>query len=474
MNTSTRPALMDAPARITNDGGAVIPPMFNTAQEMLTILGKIGHVPPCLVIISDAEVLIIGENYRLATPGLGPVLGQPLVASPASYAPPVPNNTPATTDSLSTTPTLVSDYTSASLDVALPTTPPMWPALLGSPPRMSPLTMAPPLLPPVLPGYRFTFQYPSPPHTQDMIVSRPRADTPFPTHQHPNDLLPPAEFSTDTIKAVNNIVEAALAEAIAHEDDTDSDSGWSDRSLTPYTASEIARSWEDAEPIPNLIPPTPVSTTSAIAGLTINTDVSATWTPVPPLPSPLPGTIDSNAWAHDHRDGWTQGRVSQPSGPVRHTRIPRRINPYPPHIKVVSFTPNCGLCHQSGHDAITCKYAQRCSICDKIGHISEDCPHRRGRCWHCRQTGHQRHNCPNRSFTRRTFAPVKNKIYFKRRTAAMDALKDTIRFLKNKERGHQSHGSPTQARVYSSLREETIRRYQEIQQVGFTDGFPAM
>lgn len=528
MSTPTRLPLVTATNWARSNGGTPVPPTFITAEEMRRIMGMLGRPLFFSIITTTTHVFIANENYRpeLRSFDVGPVLGQPLVESPLSYLPATPNNTPESPTSISSTPTLVSDTTPDSLGVNPPVSPSTpewargnhpWPAeaflppgsrpLLDLPP--SPLSMPPPLVPPVMPECEFTFQYP------DFTThpSFPRADTPFPTDG----------FDTDTIEAVNNLVESITqAQALnldpirphspalsapagwpAHHgqwvdeegapipslattptsltrqespddtplppltilsptsssessefsvstDSSDSTDSWAERPLTPYTASEIARSWEDTERIPN------------------------EETPVPPLPTPVSPTT-TNEWAQTLADSVanrTEG--AEWAGPVRRSKIPRRIHPYPP-IKTIDFASiRCGLCNAFGHRAISCKYAMRCEICDKVGHIKDNCPQRRGRCWHCRSFGHQRHNCPSRNLSRRLFQPVKNKHYGQRRLAALDALKSAFRFLKNHEYAHRHHGSATQAHVYKSLVDEVNRRIEEVEKYGHTAGFPAM
>lgn len=490
-----------------SNGGTPVPPTFITAEEMRRIMGTLGRPLFFSIITTTTHVFIADENYRPALRRLdtGPVLGQPLVESPSSYLPTTPHNTPKSPTSISSTPTLVSDITPESLGVNPPTSPVTpdwarrdypWPTeavfppdsrpLLDLPP--SPLSMPPPLVPPVMPEYEFTFQYPDFTAHQ----SFPRTDTPFPTEG----------FDANTIEAVNNLVESITRNGTLNIDiprtpspadtplppldvvsptssssDTNSSSSseWSERSITPYTASEIARSWEDSERIPEQPPIDTWHNNLQEMGLQDEADTyAANNDPVPPLPTPTSPTT-TNEWAQALADSVanrTEG--AEWAGPVRRSKIPRRIHPYPP-IKVVNVgTIRCGLCSSTGHRATSCEYAKRCEVCDKIGHIKEECPHRQGRCWHCRSIGHQRHNCPQRTLSRRLFKPVKNRHYYQRRSAAIDALKNALRFLKNQEYAHRTHGSATQAHIYKSLLEDVNVRLKEIQEIGHTRGFPAM
>lgn len=487
----TTRALADITLRTNNPGNAPVPTEFTVARDILEVAGKCGHHAPCIMVITKQLVQLAGTDFGMAVlvPPTPPVYPPFMTESPTSYLP-TPSESPTE---------------APSIEVGPPNSPVSNP-LDTDDTQYSPLTMPPPLLPAVLPNHQFTF-------------SRPRADTPYPiTNSYADTAEATTMFNTITEELQQsplpaddhgnfdmyqwvdpetgrwnqpngwNMINPATGAPWGYPAQAlppPQDDAWTHRSLTPYTESEIERSWEDTEkiPFPEFTPMSPSPKVQS-PGTQLIIDAIATANLNPK--EECTATTDYPVCCQKHSDEYNaQWRglpqryqeyieEAMPRGPVRKPRISIKTNPYP-IVKIKDFAVvKCGLCDELGHPATTCKYARRCSICDNIGHVKESCPVRQQRCWHCRSRGHLRHNCPARSLSAKLFRPLKNSHYYRRRDAAEDALRTTIRFLKNHEHSQRSHGSTSQAQMFASLLKDANRRLDELKKMGITDGFAAV
>lgn len=464
--------LTDITVRTNNPGNAPMPSEFIVARDILEVAGKCGHHAPCIMVITKRLVQLAGTDFGMAAlvPPTPPVYPPFLTESPTSYLP-TPSESPTE---------------APSMEVGPPNSPVSNP-LDTDDTQYSPLTMPPPLLPAVLPNHQFTF-------------SHPRADTPYPITNSYADTAEATAGNFDMYQWVDpetgrwnqpngwNMINPATGAPWGYPAQAlppPQDDAWTRRSLTPYTESEIERSWEDTEkiPFPEFTPMSPSPKVQspgtqliidAIANANLNPKEECTATTDYPVCCQKHSDEYNAQWRGLPQRYQEYIEEAMPRGPVRKSRIPVKANPYPP-IKIKDFAVvKCGLCDELGHPATTCKYARRCSICDNIGHVKESCPVRQQRCWHCRNRGHLRHNCPSRSRSAKLFRPLKNSHYYRRRDAAEDALRTTIRFLKNHEHGQRSHGSTSQAQMFASLLKDANRRLDELKKMGITDGFAAV
>ncbi|XP_071713176.1 uncharacterized protein [Rutidosis leptorrhynchoides] len=89
--------------------------------------------------------------------------------------------------------------------------------------------------------------------------------------------------------------------------------------------------------------------------------------------------------------------------PQNHNNQKRRYNDFnsavnkgrfaPPSNKRFNAPRTCNTCGKS-HSGI-CRFEKRCSNCNKVGHIAQDCRIVEQTCYHCGKIGHIRPNCPD-------------------------------------------------------------------------------